>query len=118
MFCYLQKLEMRKSSLVHTSAISEEKKKTWNEILVPSFMSSEESGEEDGKPVLLVKTLPWRAPKVSKFLKQMDLKAEKKKSRRSILQTMQRLPGHPSSQPKPCTFASIFWGFGETDHEQ
>ena len=70
-FC-TQKLETRKAALAHTNALEE--KKTWREILVPSFMSSEESGEDDGRPVLFVKPIPWRASKVYKFLKQMDLK--------------------------------------------
>ena len=76
-------------------------------------MSSEESGEEDGKPVLLVKTIPWRASKVSKFLKQMDLKVQKKKSKRSVLQTMQRIPGPVSTRSRPVHFESNHWGFAE-----
>ena len=110
---FAQKLEARKAALAHTTALTEEKKKSWREILVPSFMSSEESGEEDGKPVLFMKYLPWRATKVSRFLKQMDLKGEKKKSKRSILQTMSRLPGSDSTRLKPTTFESNFWGFHE-----
>ena len=74
-------------------------------------MSSEESDMEDDKPVLLVKPLPWRALKVSKFLKQMDAKGEKKKSKRSILQTIPRLPGPVSNRLIPTTFEPSFWGF-------
>ena len=59
------------------NTLTEEKKMTSREILVPAFMSREESGEEDGKPV---KSLLWRESKVSMFLKQMDLKGERKKS--------------------------------------
>ena len=103
-----QKLEARKAALAHTTALNEEKKKTWREILVPSFMSSEESGKEDGRPVLFVKYLPWRAAKVSKFLRQMDIKGEKKKSKRSILQTMPRLPGSDSARLKPTTISRGF----------
>ncbi len=114
---FTQKLEARKAALAHTSALSEEKKKTWNEILVPAFMSSEESDMEDDKPVLLVKSLPWRASKVSRFLKQMDAKGEKKKSKRSILQTMTRLPGPVSNRLLPTTFEPSFWGFkADNDH--
>ena len=110
---FTQKLEARKAALAHTNALNEEKKKTWRDILVPSFMSSEESGEEDGRPVLFVKYLPWRAAKVSRFLKQMDIKGEKKKSKRSILQTMPRIPGSDSTRLKPTTFDPNFWGFCE-----
>ena len=78
-------------------------------------MSSEENGEDDGKPVLFVKPLPWRASKVYKFLKQMDLKGEKKKSKRSVLQTMPRLPGSISTRPIPTMFDPTFWGFAKDD---
>ena len=41
----------------------------WREVLFTSFISSEESGEEeiDGEmePVVFVKTLPWRDAKVN-----------------------------------------------------
>ena len=55
--------------------VPEERKTRWMEILVKSFMSSEESGDEelpDGstRPVMFVKPLPWRHPKVNKFLSQ------------------------------------------------
>ena len=115
---FAQKLEARKAALAHTNALTEEKKRTWREVLVPVFMSSEESGEEDGRPVLFVKSLPWRATKVSKFLKQMDLKGEKKKSKRSILQTMPRLPGSVSTRLTPTTtFEPNFWGFNVENEE-
>jgi len=103
-------LESRKAALARTNALTEEKKTTWREILIPSFMSSEESGEDDGRPVLFVKSLPWRRCKVSRFVKQMDAKCEKRKSRRAILQTMQRLPGSVSTRLKPPGFEPDFWG--------
>ena len=50
-------------------------------MLVPSFISSEESGEEeidgDVQPYLYVKILPWRDRKVSRFMKSMDDKIRK-----------------------------------------
>ena len=45
-------------------------------------MSSKESAKEDDgvggkRHILVVKPLPWRAPKVSRFLKRLDKRAEK-----------------------------------------
>ena len=58
-----------------TNAISEERKTKWREVLVTSFVSSEESGGEtlEGETVhfLNVKSLPWRVAKVGKFIKLM-----------------------------------------------
>ena len=73
-------IELRKAAL---ERIKEELKKKWKEILVPSFIASEESGEEtvDGviNHFLYVKSLPWRAAKVNNFMSQLDEKAKKNK---------------------------------------
>lgn len=111
-----QKLESRKAALERTSSISAEKKVKWKEVLVSSFVSSEESDEEDvdgeAKQFLYVKALPWRAAKVSKFMKQIDDKVKKAQSNRARQQTLPRKPGSISDRPKPvCEFGSSFWGF-------
>lgn len=64
-----QKLEVRKAALERTNALSDEPKVKQREVLVASFMSSEESGEEDGdtQQYLYIKALPWRDSKVNKF---------------------------------------------------
>ena len=69
-------------------------------------MSSEESGQEDlgdnrQHSVFRVKPLPWRHSKVSKFLRQMDSKAEKHKSQRSMERMLPRFIGQTSRRPKP-----------------
>ena len=46
---------------------SEKDKKKWEKVLIPEFMSSDESGTEDGKGVIFVKKIPWRSPKVETF---------------------------------------------------
>ena len=33
----------------------------WKKVLVTNVMSSDESGEDDGQPVFIVKKLPWRS---------------------------------------------------------
>ena len=54
-----------------TNALSDEQKTKWREVLVSSFISSEESGEEviDGETCqyLFVKSLLWREAKVNRF---------------------------------------------------
>ena len=96
--------------------ISEDKNKRWMDILVKSFMSSEESGTEqldDGstRPVIFVKPLPWRHAKVTKFLGQLSFIIEKGKSKRAKQQTLPRVEGEVSSRPKPQEFPSDFWGY-------
>ena len=44
----------------------------WKKILVTEFMSSDESGEEDGQAIFIVKKLPWRSERVSKFFERLD----------------------------------------------
>ena len=46
MFSFTQKLEARKAALQRTSALTD-KKARWREVFMISFMSSEESGEEE-----------------------------------------------------------------------
>ena len=82
----------------------------------PTFISSEESGEEliDGKTnqVLYIKPLPWRKACVTKFLKIMDEKARTRQSKRAQRQSMPRNPGVVATRSKPTTeFGDEFWGF-------
>ena len=118
----LQKLEARKSCLERTTALSEEGKEKWKEILKLSFMSSEESGEEiqqDGssKSVMYVKPISWRSSTVNKFLRQLDHKIDKTKSTRAKLQTLPRLSACTiSNREKPIgEFTANHWGFAAKD---
>ena len=108
-------MESRKAALEHTSALNNEQKLKWWEVLVSPFISSEESGEEDidggTQQCLYVKALPWRDPKVNKFMKAMDDKNKKKQSMRAKRQTLPRVPGGTSTCSKPIEFPSDFGGF-------
>ena len=78
----------------------------------------EESGEDeledgDSRPVLYVKTLPWRHAQVTKFLRQMDHKVDKQKSMRAKMQTLPRIMGVASTRPQPPEFPTAFWGFAD-----
>ena len=83
--------------------------------MVSAFISSEESAEDENdenRPALYVKALPWRANQVSKVFKLLDDSAEKSKSKRARMQTLTRLTGDDSKRPKPVLdFGSKFWGF-------
>jgi hypothetical protein len=87
--------------------------------MLTAFMSSEESGEEsvegrnDERAVLLVKPLPWRSPRLTRILKQLDRKASRKKSKQSLQQSLPRVDGPPSTRQKPVGFADDFFGFTE-----
>jgi hypothetical protein len=79
-------------------------------------MSSEESGDEldeneDPKPVLYVRSLPWRSSKVNKLFSVLDSHIEKGKSKRALSQTYTRVVGDVSDCPKPPDFPADFWGF-------
>ena len=66
-----------------------------------SFMSSEESGEEFDeneklKPLLYVRSLPWRSSRVNKLFSVLDSQIEKGKSKRVLSQMYTRVVGDVS----------------------
>ena len=82
-------------------------------MLVPAFVSSEESAEDEDRPVLRVKKIPWRNAEISKAFLVLDAQAEKSKSKRAKMQTFIRTPGNTSERPKPVEFGSKHWGFSQ-----
>lgn len=81
MQCTIQKLESRRASFEQLQ-LDEGKKEKWCVVLVPA--SSEESAEDENdesRPVLHVKSLPWRATQISKVFKLLGDRAEKCKSK-------------------------------------
>lgn len=102
----------------HTTSLSAVQKAKWWEVLTsPTFISSEECGEEliDGKTnqILYVKPLPWRKACVTKLFKIMDEKRRTSQSKRAQRQSLPRNPGVVSTRSKPTTeFGENFWGFG------
>lgn len=108
---------MRKAALERTNALTNEQKIKWREVLIGSFISSEESGEENingtTQQCLYIKALPWRDSKVTKFMKAMDEKCKKKQSVRAKRQMLPRVPGGISSRSKPIELSPDFWGFAD-----
>ena len=77
-------------------------KKLWEKIMVPSIMSSEESGaEDDGEEVLFTHPLPWRAPKVDTFFDSLDQAAKQTKSPQALRQMKKRVMGSFSARELP-----------------
>ena len=83
--------------------------------LVRDFMSSEESAEDAGcgkQQVIMVKPFAWRSPKVTRFMKRLDKRGERAKSKQSKQQTLPRIEGAElSNRPKPLEYDDDFFGF-------
>lgn len=114
-FLVLQKLELRKSTLLKSN-VPEEQKKIAMESLVKEFMSSESSDEEEtddggSKAVVVVKKLPWRGGKANRLMKRLDSRAKSNMSKQSLQQMRPRVIGPNSNRPKPTFFQDDFWGF-------
>ena len=113
----LQKLQLRRAALEHTTAFSEVQKSKWRELLTsPKLMSSEESGEEliDRKQIQYCTSNHFLGgkPVLQNFLKIMDEKAKTRQSKRTQRQSLPKNPGAISTRPKPTTeFGEKFWGF-------
>ena len=72
--------------------MSKDRKEKWYAVLVPSFMSSEESAEDEGdNPTILhVKKIPWRQSQVSEDFAMLDDKAYELKSKHAEMQMFTR----------------------------
>lgn len=84
------------------SCISETKKDRvkWQKMFIPELMSSEESGGEQAK-YIVIRPLTWRASRVDKFFKSLDDAAQGKMSAQSQHQKKEKRIGEPSAHPKP-----------------
>ena len=79
----------------------------WKKVLVTEFMSSDESGEEDGQPVYIVKKLPWRSERVSNFFERLDIARSSRKTEQANRQTKTRISKNlVSTRPAPHGFPS------------
>ena len=74
----------------------------WKKIFNTEFMSSDESGEEDGSAVFIVKKLPWRSERVSNFFERLDTARTSRKTEQASRQTKPRIyKDFNSSRPAP-----------------
>ena len=76
----MQKLQERKKLFEAGSYKDNDEKAKWRTIMTMDFMSSDQSGVDDGNEVLLSKPLPWESPSVTLFKKTLDDAALQQKS--------------------------------------
>ena len=74
-------------------------------------MSSDESGIEDGKGVIVSHPLPWLSSNVTLFKKKLDEAGLKNKSPQARRQMKERVEGCPSLWPQPEGEALLSWVF-------
>ena len=99
--CYLvQKLQERQTTLKR-STLPERQKAKWSKVVIADMMLSEESDGVDDDSII-VKPLPWRSAKVSKFFKNLDIIGAEGKTCQAMRQRCQRvISSAPSNRPKP-----------------
>ena len=79
----------------------------WKKLFVTELMSSDESGEEDGNAVFIVKKLQWRSERVSSFFARLDNARSSRKTEQASRQTKPRVQKDlVSSRPAPRGFPS------------
>ena len=111
-----QKFESRKAAFLKTTTLTDAQQDMWKKVMTKEFISSEESGEENiYRRRIMTSYVHYGvalegAPKVDCFLKILDNKATKYKTRQSKQQTLPRVVGRRSRRPEPLGFASdFFW---------
>ena len=82
----MQKPEERVSAFKKRRYEAKDQQK-WSRILTTDFMSSEESGSEDGEEINVVMELPWRSSLVDEFFQSLDSQLMSEKSAKAKRQT-------------------------------
>ena len=96
----MQKLEERVSAFKKRRYEAKDQQK-WSRILTTDFMSSEESGSEDGEEINIVMELPWRSSLVDEFFQSLDSQLMSEKSAKAKQQTKGRVKGQNQLRPAP-----------------
>lgn len=112
----MQKLNVRKATLMKLKSLDERSKQKWLTALTVEMMTSEESEvleENDGGSVKVYNKRPltWRADKVTDFFHQLDDKQRHMVSQRSKEMTRSRGEGLPSDRAKPLYLSKYTWLF-------
>ena len=89
-----------------------DEKELWKKIVTVDFMSSEESGVEEGQEILVSKPLLWQSEEVKSFKLALDHAALGEKTPLARRQMKRRRTGSPSSRPRP-TGDFPAWAFNE-----
>lgn len=76
-----------------------------------NYMSSDESGNEDEKEVIISHPLPWLSANVQQFKRILDEACLKEKSPQAKRMIKSRVEGSPSSRAKPTEDGNPSWIF-------
>ena len=109
----IQKLTNRLAAL-ERSTVNDHQKSKYLAVLVPEFMSSEESGEDsENEDTYTVRAIPWRSSRVDNLFDQLDGEVLRSMSKQSKRQLKKRiLSEEHSDRPIPSgKFPS--WAFAE-----
>lgn len=102
----MQRLSERQAEFKRLSYSDGDRVK-WGKVLTTELVSSDESGFEDEKPVLIVNELTWRSDKVSNFFMKLDKAHEARKTEQANRQTKARVRrGVFSRRPAPAQLPS------------
>lgn len=93
---------------------SDEDKKKWEKVLTPEFVSSDESGVEDGKGVIFVKDIPWRSQKITKFFQKLDDSHNTNKSEQVSRQTKERIEKEDMVSRRSAPVGAPSWAVSKT----
>ena len=77
------------------------------------FMSSDESGTDEGKDVLISRPLKWESSTVTDFKRSLDIASLEQKSPLAKRQMKPRKKGLPSGRPKPSCGDYPAWAFAD-----
>ena len=95
----VQKLQERQATL-KMCTLPERQKEKWSKVIISDMMSSEESDADD--ETIIIKPLPWRAPKVTEFFQNIDTVGAEGKTTQAKHQRKQRVISSAASlRPKP-----------------
>ena len=86
--------------MFNKAKLSEKDREKWSKVFISDMMSSEESDSEEDCPIV-VRPLPWRAPRVDNFFKTMDKYNNEYKSPQARHQTKDRVLGPPNTRSPP-----------------
>ena len=95
-----------------TTGVSDADRDKLAKVLVPEFMSSEDSCGSD-EDTITIRPLPWRSRKVSDFFTTLSEHAQENKSNQAKRQTKRRIVGDVSDRSKPLDDSIPKWAFAK-----
>lgn len=90
--------------------VNDEERERWASVMKLEFMSSEESGTDDGEDANIVRPLPWLSEHVMQFKKLLDDEISEDRTLLSRRKPKKCIVGSPSIRSKPQD-ATPDWAF-------